>query len=152
PMIPLATYGNDIYYFTNNYEGKPLQLFRKVNGKSAEKISLTGNPLLHHSSVVVDHELYYVTVNNGVSELHVFNMEDRKSKKVSSLGALHFSTDSWYGSLVGVRYVNNELYVILHYGDYTMGNETLYKVVHDELKPITSAKLFIQYEILDGVL
>jgi len=145
-VTPIAKYGDATYYY-DDQNGAVQKLFRKINGKPAEQVKLSGDPVFYHSKVI-GHELFYVTVLDNHSELHAFSFKDKKTRKVSSLET--WSPDQ--GWLADIRYLDNELYLILHVGDLTMGGETLYKVEKGELTKITNAKTFIQYVKSDGLL
>lgn len=143
---PIAAYQDTIYYSKPNYDDNSFnqELYRKKPGQLEEKIELPGEQNFYNSQLI-NQELYFITTINGQRELGLFSLQDNKYRKLCNLPQY----DGW---IKQIKYINNELYIIIHNGDYTMGNETLYKLEKDSLIEIVGAKNFITYDILDGYL
>lgn len=143
-LTPVMSHGDVIYFMREeNTTEFTISLYKKEGNQPAVKVELPGSEKLHHRRLI-NGELYYVTVINGKSELHVYNPGDEQSKKVCSLGDWT-ANDGW---LADVKYFNDdELYIILHYGDLTMGSETLYRVEEDRIEEIVRVKTMGAYQI-----
>ncbi|WP_373231901.1 DUF5050 domain-containing protein [Cohnella sp.] len=140
--FPITKYGNIMYYFKRDYNhnGTIDKMYKKADGQKEVQVQLPGTLDLENRRFIND-ELYYVSMVNNKWELDVFNFANNKSRKMVEL-------DQWVprdGWLEDIKYIDNELYIILHYGDGTMGGETLYKVVNGTLKNVVYAKNFINY-------
>ena len=143
----LTIYGDIVYFSKSKIIGNRDvgELFKKAGNQQEFKVALPGEEDLRNSKVI-NNELYYISKNNGKSELYVFNFTNNKSRKLCALGQWN-PEDGWLGN---IKYINNELYIILHTGDVTMGSDALYKVENGQLKEITGAKSFINFDVADG--
>lgn len=143
---PIAAYQDTIYYGRTNYDDNSFnqELYRKKPDQPEEKIELPGEKNFYNSQLI-NQELYFVTTINGQRELGVFSLQTNEYRKLCDLPQY----DGWYKQ---IKYINNELYIIIHNGDNTMGSETLYKLENGSLIEIVGAKNFINYDVLDGYL
>lgn len=143
---PIAAYQDTIYYSKTNYDenGSNQELYRKKTGQPEEKIVLPGEHNFYNSQLI-NQKLYFVTTINGQRELGVFSLQTNEYRKLCNLPQY----DGWFKQ---IKYINNELYIIIHNGDYTMGYETLYKLENGSLIELAGAKEFINYDILDRYL
>ncbi|WP_308639688.1 stalk domain-containing protein [Paenibacillus silvisoli] len=141
-LNPLTKYGNSVYYYkrtyTNNTEIQ--ELYRKEDGKKETRIPLQGRASFD-SGKWIDNELYFISTVNNKTELDAFSPANNQVRKVSSIEQWHFG-DGWVSD---IRKIDQELYIILHSGDLTMGAEKLYKVVNGALAEVSSAKSFINF-------
>lgn len=142
-VFPVTKYGDTIYYIKTKYnqDGQVKELYKKTGSDPEVKIELPGETKFSNSKII-NNELYYVSIINGKSELHVFNFSDNKSRKLCALGQWNLD-DGWLG---GMEYVNNDFYIVLHSGDSTMGSENVYKLENGLLKEIAGAKSFINFD------
>lgn len=142
-VTPITRYGDTVYYVRNTYTSNKQidELFKKTDGKQEVKIELPGEERFGNYKII-NNELYYVTVINNKSELHVYNFAENKSRKLCTL-ELWYPDDGW---LSDMKYIDNEFYIVVHSGDWTMGSEALYKMENSMLKRITGAKSFISFD------
>ncbi|WP_366921544.1 DUF5050 domain-containing protein [Metallumcola ferriviriculae] len=140
-VTPLAKYQDEIFYVKTNYEDSNniQELYKQTPGSSGQKVRLPGLNNFSRSQVIND-ELYYTTTINGKIELRVFNLAAGQSRKLCDLDQDY----SWLGTM---KYIDDDFYFVLHYGDLTMGSETLYKLVNGQAHEVASAKTFISFEI-----
>jgi len=140
PLNPIARHGNATYYtkFIYHDNGVTEELYRKPDGQKETKVPVPGTPAFSNAKVIGD-ELYYITATNAGYELQALRFADNVSRKIVSLKQWS-PMDGW---LADVMKLDNELYVNLHYGDLTMGSETLYKVEQGALKEVLGAKELI---------
>jgi hypothetical protein len=146
-VSPLTKLGNASYYVKRTYHdtGVIETLMKQEDGKQAgTALKLPGNPQLSGAKLV-NQELFYLSTVDGQGTLYVHDLQKNQSHRIAAVG----SWDPSWGWLGEVRYVDGQLYVILHSGDNTMGSETLYRVENGELKRAAHAKSFINYAI-DG--
>ncbi|MGI6684082.1 MAG: stalk domain-containing protein [Bacillota bacterium] len=146
---PVTKYNDTIYYIRTIYldTGIMEELYQKTGSAPEVKIDLPGKEKLTHYRVI-NNELYYISKIDDKSELHVFDFADQRSRKLCDLGDWN-PEDGW---LSGMRYINNEFYVILHSGDLTMGWERLYKLEDGVLNEIAGAKSFTHYDVVGDYL
>lgn len=144
-VAPVTKYGNTLYYIKTNYypTGIIQELLKKTADTPEVKIELPGEEKFINYQII-NNELYYISTNNGKSELYIFRFADNTSRKLCTLGDWN-PEDGWLGDM---KYINNEFYVILHSGDLTMGGENLYKLEDGVLKEITAAKSIINFDTL----
>lgn len=138
----ITKYGDSVYYIKRVYNENSAidKLYKKADGQKEVQVKLPGTLDLENWRFIND-ELYYVSKVNNNWELDVFNFANSKSRKIVAL-------EQWVpnnGWLEDIKYIDNELYIILHYGDLTMGGEKLYKVINGAMKEIVYAKSFINY-------
>jgi hypothetical protein len=133
---PLTKYGNTSYYYKSNSS----QLFKKSEGGKESQVPLIGNPNFSNSQLL-DNKLYYISTTGDQSTLYSYDVTKEQVEEVSPIG----QWDPTWGWLADVRKVGNDLYVNLHFGDWTMGGETLYRVENGKLREITSTKSFNNY-------
>ncbi len=143
-VTPLTKYGNVMYFYKSIYHenGVTEELYRKVEGQKEAKIQIPGSPVFA-TARAIGNELYYVSVVNHITELHAFNFADNSSREICAIEQWN-PMDGW---LADVTYVDNELYINLHYGDLTMGAETLYKVdqAQGSLQEVMRTKSLIEF-------
>jgi len=142
-IIPLMKYGDTVYFIKEDYRSQNATagLYKKEGKQPEVKIELPGEEQLYHRKVI-NNELYYVAEIDGKSELHIFSPADGKARKLCDLGP--WSTgDGWLGD---VKYINDELYVVLHYGDLTMGAEKIYRVENHQLTQVGHGKQITNYD------
>ncbi|GIQ71346.1 DUF5050 domain-containing protein [Xylanibacillus composti] len=140
-LEPAAQYGDKLFYFKTLVDSEQYRrlLYAKLPGGKELPITLTGQPLLQYTAML-DDEMYYITIQNGETELHVYSFAEGTSHKVSGIRDWK-PGDGWF---TGVEELDNELYVTLHTGDNIMGGDTVYKVVDGSLQKVTSAKSLIR--------
>ncbi|WP_435920926.1 DUF5050 domain-containing protein [Paenibacillus sp. DYY-L-2] len=139
---PLMKNGNTLYFYKAAYTnmGATMQLFKQTDGRKPEPVKLQGNPYISETKTM-GNEMFYVTVVDGQSWLYSFSFDTGNSGKIGPI-------KSWvpgFGWIGEIRSIDNELYIILHVGDLTMGGESLYKIENGSLTEISSAKSFINY-------
>lgn len=141
-VTPIAKYGDTIYFSKRDYSQNHVinVLYKQVNGQKAEQIVLPEQPVFYEMTIIKD-ELYFISTEDNQSGLYVFNFANEESRKVTSLEQWS-PQDGW---LSDVMYIDNQLYINLHYGDMTMGSEQLYRVDSGILKPIVRTKSLIGY-------
>ncbi|UVI29420.1 DUF5050 domain-containing protein [Paenibacillus spongiae] len=143
PIFPLTMYGDSVYYVKSTYTATSVteKLYKQTGGQKEVQVKLNGNAVFNSAKVFGD-ELYFVTVVNNKAELDAYHLRNGTVRKVSSLGDWKPS-DGW---LEDIRRIDNDLYIMLHTGDLTMGGEKLYKVENGALRSVAPAKSFISYE------
>lgn len=147
-VTPLMRYGDTVYFLREEYASEyTAGLYKKEGDQAAVPIDLPGEEILTQRRVV-NGELYYVTRTDGGHELHKYNPASGQGEKVCPLGDWSAS-DGW---LADIRWAGDELYIILHYGDLTMGAETLYRVSHGQLEKVVTIKSMGAYHLEDQVL
>jgi hypothetical protein len=141
---PVAKYHNTLYYVKTTYlkTGALEELYSKTGSNPEVKIDLPGNEKLAHSQVI-NNKLYYVSKVDGKSELHIFDFAGNESSKICDFGDWN-PEDGWLGN---IKYIGQDLYIILHSGDLTMGSESLYKLEGGSLKKVAGAKTFTGFDV-----
>ncbi len=147
---PLTRYGDTSYYIKPIYgqDGgiRTEKLYARQDGqRMSVAIELPGNPWLSQAKVV-GRELYYVSVRSDASfysdesTLYVYDLQKKQNRKIMDIhwGGL----GGWLGD---VRDVDDSLFLILHYGDGTMGGDTLYRMDNGALKSVANGKSFINF-------
>lgn len=136
---PLTQYGTDVYYmktvYLNNGASAEEQLFRQSGSNKAKRVQVPGKPVLHSGKRIGD-VFYYVSTVNNQAYLYAYNLQKQQADKIASLGKWR-PEDGW---LTDVRKTDNELFVNLHVGDWTMGGDILYRVKGGALEEVLSAK------------
>jgi|GEM_PF-1386010 len=150
-MIPLTKSGTASYYWGTSYlpdGGAKETLYRQNSGeKEGHIVSLPGNPSLSAAKLSGD-ELFFLTQTESGTGLYAYDLDKGESRRVADVA----KWDPTWGWLEDVRRIDNNLYVNLHYGDLTMGNETLYRLEGGKLVEVASAKSFIDYKLDDSAL
>ncbi|RAP75939.1 stalk domain-containing protein [Paenibacillus montanisoli] len=146
---PLTKFGSSVYYYKRTYKDntETQELYRKDDGKKETRIPLQGRVSFDYAKII-DNELYYLSNINNKTELDAFALGSNKTRKVSAIDEWNLG-DGWVSD---IRKIDQELYINLHYGDLTMGSETLYKVDHGALEEVSSAKNYINYVKAGNVL
>ncbi|MEF2965767.1 DUF5050 domain-containing protein [Paenibacillus sp. M1] len=141
-LFPVARFGDTAYYYQRFYKdnGETQAFYKQKNGQKAVRVPLQGDPILD-SARIINGELYYVSLENKKSMLYAYDFAGNQSRKISSLGDWN-PRDGWLSDL---SVIDNEVYIILHSGDLTMGSETLYKVKDGSLASVADAKSFNAY-------
>lgn len=134
----------DMVYYLKDYiiKGKSItQIYKKSGSKKELKVDF---PVQEKSAnnQVINNEFYFLSKNKVGYELDVLNVINSKTKKLCNLGKWSPS-DGWLG---GIRYINNELYIVLHRGYLTMTEEELFKIKNGQLVKLTSTSWFINYD------
>jgi hypothetical protein len=140
----LAKSGNKLYFVRTAYGemDTTYTLFQRMEGESKEtQISLPGKPILSSAKVVGD-QLIFISLEKDQGTLYAYDLKKNDISKIAPIG----SWDAREGWLGDVRYLDQEWYVTLHYGDLTMGGETIYKVENGVLRELVSGKNFVTYE------
>jgi hypothetical protein len=142
-VLPVGKYGDTTYYLKESFASNKymLNLYKKVGNGPGVKIDLPGEEDLYNRNVV-DNNLYYASVVDGKSELYRYNLLGGQKEKICSLGQWS-PNDGWLGQ---VKYLDEQLYVVLHSGDLTMGYDTLYKVEDGGLKEVAGGKNLMYWE------
>lgn len=146
-LNPITKYGDAAYYVKKIYKSDETidQLFRKADGQKETQVKLPGKPHLSNAKII-NHELYYVSIVNDQAELYALDLVKQQSRKVCSLHPWK-PDDGWLGN---IELIDNELYVILHDGDNTMGGDTLYKVDNGALTMLNNFKSIIRLVKSEG--
>jgi hypothetical protein len=147
---PLTRIGDASYYIKPIYgqDGgiRTEKLYAKQDGqRTPVAIELPGNPWLSQAKVV-GRELYYLSVHNDASfysdecTLYVYDFHTKQNRKIMDIqwGGM----GGWLGD---VRYVDESLFLILHYGDGTMGGDTLYRMVNGTLESVVNGHMFLNF-------
>lgn len=145
-VLPIGKFGETIYYLKESYTNDKymLNLYKKVGNGTGMKIDLPGEEDLYTKNIV-DNYLYYASVVEGKSELYRYDLLSGQEKRICSLG--EWSPDNgWLGQ---VKYLDDQLYVVLHRGDLTMGYDTVYRLENGDLKEVASGKNIVQWDSLD---
>lgn len=146
---PIAVYHDGYYALKTYYDAKDnyvTELYYYKNGK-AGKINLAGDPKismpygLEGKSVVGD-SLYYPTRIGAETKLYRLDFATNSSAEVCSLSAdnVGWSLDGegWFG---GVIRLGQDTFVVLHSGDWTMGGDTIYRLVNNSLVHVGDPKM-----------
>ncbi len=146
--FPLAKAGDTVFYFKSEYTTQDVleTLYKKVGAQKEVKVDLPGQPNLSRAKQI-EQTLYYVTAVNGQAELHAYDFTSGTDSQLAVIEQWS-PRDGW---LADVRVFDNELYIVLHYGDLTMGSETLYKVDRKQgaLQRVVYSKSFMTF-VKDG--
>ncbi|TYP79161.1 DUF5050 domain-containing protein [Paenibacillus methanolicus] len=143
PDTPLASYGASVFFIRYDYTSSALveQLMVKTGGGNEKAVKLAGKPVLSSAKAIGD-ELYFVMEVEGRAELAAYHLGKGTVRLVAKIADWK-PGDGW---VTGIKQMGGELYVVLHYGEITMGSESLYKVDSGALKKVSSAKSYISYE------
>ena len=148
-LYPLTTIGSNVYYTatTDAASGSRSLYKRNVGQQTGRSIALPGRPELW-TAKLVGQELFFLTQTEQGTSLQAYHLANESLRKISDIA----DWDPTWGWLGEIRYVDEDLYVILHYGDVTMGSDTLYLAKDGSLEEVTSAKSFINYAFDDAFL
>lgn len=163
-LVPIAVY-HDGYYAVKTYfdaKGKYVtELYYYKNGKT-NKINLAGDPRISMPfKSVVGNSLYYPTRIGAETKLYRLDFATNTSVEICSLSAdnVGWSLDheGWFG---GVIHLGQNIFVILHSGDGTMGGDAIYRLVNNSLVQVGYPKLLssialvgtkLYYTSMDGM-
>ncbi|WP_157272781.1 copper amine oxidase N-terminal domain-containing protein [Paenibacillus daejeonensis] len=148
-LNPLTMVGSTVYYtgIKDANSGSWHLYKRGVGQQTGELITLPGNPQLG-TAKLVGQELFFLTQTEQGTSLYAYHLGNESIRKISDVA----NWDPTWGWLGEIRYIDGELYVILHYGDNTMGSDTLYLAKDGRLEEVTWAKSFINYAFDDAFL
>ncbi|WP_127507328.1 stalk domain-containing protein [Paenibacillus humicus] len=140
--VPLARHGNTSYSFKRIYTGSGAveKLYRKTDGQKEAAIELAGSPVFDQAKVI-GQKLYYVTTVNKLAELQAYDLASGQSATVAKL--LSWKPEN--GWVAGIERMDNDLYIILHTGDLTVGSETLYRVDNGTIAKVADARSIVHY-------
>lgn len=146
-VLPVGKYGDTVYYLKESFIGNKymLNLYKKVGNSPGVKIDLPGEEDLYNRNIV-DNNLCYASVVEGKSELYRYNLLTGQKEKICSLDKWNPS-DGWLGQ---VKYLDDQLYLVLHRGDLTMGYDTVYRLEDDGLKEVASGKNLMHWNSQDN--
>lgn len=137
----LTKSGNKLYFVRSAYENSDTTdtLFERIEGQSKEKqIPLPGKPYLHDAKVVGD-QFVFISIEQGEGTLYAYDLKKGSISKLAPIGPWNMR-DGW---LSEVRYLDQMWYVTLHYGEMTIGGETIYIVENGALRGIAEGDNFI---------
>lgn len=139
---PLMKNGNTLYFYKPAYTnmGATMQLYKQTDARKPEPVKLQGNPYISETKTI-GNEMFYVTAVEGQTWLYTYSFDNGNSRKIGPIK----SWEPGFGWIGEIRSIDNELYIILHVGDLTMGGESLYKIENGFLTEISSAESFINY-------
>lgn len=139
---PLIKNGNTLYFYKPAYTnmGATMQLYKQTDARKPEPVKLQGNPYISETKTI-GNEMFYVTAVEGQTWLYSYSFDNGNSRKIGPIK----SWEPGFGWIGEIRSIDNELYIILHVGDLTMGGESLYKIENGFLTEISSAESFINY-------
>lgn len=145
-LTPVAKVGNTIYYTKSvvTKTGILDELYRRTGDGKEIRIAIGGDPMLANARQV-NGVLYFLGKQNKNVELDAYHFSDNRLSKVASIGAW----DEMGVYLSDVRMMDHTLYFIVHRGDATLGEDTLYKVDQGNLSKVAGDHAFIQY-VLEG--
>ncbi|MEL7566649.1 MAG: copper amine oxidase N-terminal domain-containing protein [Dehalobacterium sp.] len=154
-LDPIAVYHDGYYALKTCYDaegGYVTELYFYKEGK-AEKINLAGEPQVGVSyssdgssnsdpKSVVGDSLYYPTKIGSETKLYRLDFATNSSVEVCSLSADHIGWsldhEGWFG---GVIRLGQDTFVVLHSGDWTMGGDTIYRLVNNSLVHVGDPKV-----------
>ena len=137
----LTKSGNKLYFVRSAYDGMNMNftLFERMEGESKDKqIRLPGKPYLYDAKVVGD-QYVFISMEQGEGTLYAYDLKKGSISKLAPIGAWN-EREGWLGP---VRYLDQKWYVTLHYGDMTIGGETIYIVENGALRGIAEGDNFI---------
>lgn len=148
---PVGVHGEDIYFFRNTYteNGVDSKLYRRGPDGRETLVGLPGRPLFYGAAIFGD-ELFFVSetgsaaadeAGSGRRSAALF-ARDLVRNETREIAVLPDWSADW-GWVREFRNIGDELYMILHYGDNTMGSETLFRIGQDSLTETASAKTFV---------
>ncbi|WP_379343880.1 stalk domain-containing protein [Paenibacillus sp. GCM10027629] len=140
----LSKFGKKLYFVRTAYGEREhtYTLFERMEGESKEKqVQLPGKPILSYAKVVGD-QLIFISLEKDQGTIYAYDLAKNLISKIAPIG----QWDKQEGWLSDVRYLDQAWYVTLHYGDLTMGYESIYKVENGALRELASGKNFVTFE------
>lgn len=150
-LEPIAAY-NGGYYALKIYDDKNgnliNELYYEKDGKS-EKVNLAGRPRIYYTyppngktnPTYQDGNSYYYPAQTGSgTELYRLDFATNQSTEICSLTVNSQPWDYNDGQFKGVCRFGENTYVVLHYGDLTMGYDIIYRLENGSLTAVGDAK------------
>ena len=94
----------------------------------------------------VENVFYYGEEKQGQVVLNEYNLNTKQTRQIGELDIKGHD----FSAIVKIIPKENKIYFIAHYGDYTMGGETLYVVENGKVEELTGAKQFGSIIIENG--
>ncbi len=143
---PLAHVNGSIYYLKADYGNETYSsgLYKKLSDKTEKLIVLPGEVTYYEQ--IVDGKLYFVSMIDNKAVLYTFDFETDQYQAVCAIMDW-LPYDGW---IQDIQIIDGQLYLILHFGDCTMGSETAYRLQDGVLQEITSAKSFTSFCVQDN--
>lgn len=142
-LIPLTKAGGNLYYIKDIHGEYYSTGLYKQNAAGAEsKIHLPGE-LHFYREGLVGGKLFFLTRIEEAHYLYAYDFNKGEYDEICPI-------ENWsYGEgwIAHIKYLGDDLYLALHYGDNTMGFEVAYQVVNGALEEVTGAKQFIDFWI-----
>ncbi len=137
------------YYVSNEYDAKTnmttQKLYRHEAGKDAVLVKQMPSYISLQQPFVKD-SFYYFKKNDNRFSLHVLNLKELKETKVADLNS-DFGVPTWVSTVVSKT---GKTYLTAHYGDFTMGHDTLFAIENGKSEKLMNAKLFTNLIFEEG--
>lgn len=142
---PLAYVNGAVYYLKSDYGNETYSrgLYKKLPDKTEKLIPLPGEVTYYEQ--IVDGKLHFVSLIDDKATLYTFDFETDQYQAVCAITDW-LPYDGW---IYDIQVIDGQLYLILHFGDCTMGSETAYRLQDGVLQEITSAKSFTGFCVQD---
>ncbi|MDD2497616.1 MAG: copper amine oxidase N-terminal domain-containing protein [Desulfitobacteriaceae bacterium] len=153
-LMPIATYNGGFYTLKTYFDAQDKYVTELYFNKDDKpnKVDLPGNPRIDISNVdnginevtpkgKVGNSIYYPTTIGSETKLYRLDFDTNKSVEICSLSddnvGWSLNNEGWF---VGVSSFGQDIYVVLHFNDMTMGGEAIYRLVNNSLVKIGDIK------------